>query len=61
VEQLGGAAASLTRIVLIVLVAWLLVVVLQRVVGTLRERIASRLDDREAPSAPRPWIGCSAT
>lgn len=45
---LGGAAASLTRIVLIVLVAWLLVAVLQRVVGTLRERIASRLDDREA-------------
>ncbi len=47
-SSLGGAAASLTRIVLIVLVAWLLVVVLQRVVGTLRERIASRLDDREA-------------
>lgn len=47
-NSLGGAAVSLTRIVLIVLVAWLLVMVLQRVVGTLRERIASRMDDREA-------------
>ncbi|MCW5654203.1 mechanosensitive ion channel family protein [Hydrogenophaga sp.] len=46
--NLGGAAASLTRIVLIVLAAWLLVKLLHRAVRTLRERIASRLDDREA-------------
>ena len=46
--SLGGAAASLTRIVVIILVAWLLVLVLQRAVKTLRERIAARMDDREA-------------
>ncbi len=46
--SLGGAAASLTRIVVIILVAWLLVLVLQRAVKTLRERIANRMDDREA-------------
>ncbi|MGE0100053.1 MAG: mechanosensitive ion channel family protein [Hydrogenophaga sp.] len=46
--SLGGAAASLTRIVVIILAAWLLVIVLQRAVRTLRERIANRMDDREA-------------
>lgn len=46
--SLGGAAASLTRIVVIVLLAWLLIRVLQRAVKTMRERIASRMDDREA-------------
>jgi small conductance mechanosensitive channel len=46
--SLGGAAASLTRIVLIIVLAWLLLVVLQRTVRTLRDRIASRIDDREA-------------
>ena len=46
--SLGGAAASLTRIVGIILAAWLLIIVLQRAVRTLRERIASRIDDREA-------------
>jgi small-conductance mechanosensitive channel len=46
--SLGSAAASLTRIVFIVVGAWLLVVVLQRAVRSLRERIASRLDDRES-------------
>ena len=46
--SLGGAAASLTRIVVIILLAWLLIRVLQRAVKTMRERIASRMDDREA-------------
>jgi small conductance mechanosensitive channel len=46
--SLGGAAASLTRIVGIVLAAWLLIIVLQRAVRSLRERIANRIDDREA-------------
>lgn len=45
---LGDAAASLLRITLIVLFAWLLVSVLQRAVNTLRLRIEGRLDDREA-------------
>ena len=47
-DSFGGAAASLTRITFIVLGAWLLVAVLQRAIRTLRERIASRLDDRES-------------
>lgn len=47
-SSLGGAAASLTRIALIVLAAWLLVSVLQRMLRALRERIASRIDDRES-------------
>ena len=46
--SLGGAAASLMRIVLIIVMAWLVLVVLQRTVRTLRDRIASRIDDREA-------------
>ena len=47
-ESFGGAAASLTRITFIVLGAWLLVAVLQRAIRTLRERIASRLSDKES-------------
>jgi small conductance mechanosensitive channel len=47
-ESMGGAAASLTRITFIILGAWLLVTVLQRTVRTLRDRIASRLDDAES-------------
>jgi moderate conductance mechanosensitive channel len=46
--SLGGAAASLTRIAGIILAAWLLVIVLQRAVRSLRERISNRIDDREA-------------
>lgn len=46
--SLGGAAASLTRITFIVLGAWVLVMVLQRAVRTLRERIAMRMDDAES-------------
>jgi moderate conductance mechanosensitive channel len=45
---LGIAAASLLRITLIILFAWLLVSLLQRGVNTLRARIEGRLDDREA-------------
>ncbi|MDP2262160.1 MAG: mechanosensitive ion channel family protein [Hydrogenophaga sp.] len=44
----GGAAASLLRITLILILAWVLVSVLQRGVNTLRLRIEGRLDDREA-------------
>lgn len=46
--SLGGAAASLLRITLILILAWLLVSILQRAVNTLRLRIEGRLDDREA-------------
>lgn len=46
--SLGSAAISLSRIVLIVLVAWTAVLVLRRTIRTLRERIASRMDDRES-------------
>lgn len=46
--SLGGAAASLLRITLILVLAWLLVSILQRAVNTLRLRIEGRLDDREA-------------
>ncbi len=44
----GGAAASLMRITFIVVLAWVAVLLLQRAIRTLRMRIASRLDDREA-------------
>lgn len=46
--SLGSAATTLLRVTLIVVAAWLLVVVLQRAIRSLRTRIASRLDDREA-------------
>jgi len=45
---LGNAANSALRIVLILLAAWVLIRVLQRAIRGMRERIASRLDDREA-------------
>jgi small conductance mechanosensitive channel len=48
VGDLGGVARSSLRIVLILALAWILVAVLHRVVRTLRLRIASRFDDREA-------------
>ncbi|MEZ5663423.1 MAG: mechanosensitive ion channel family protein [Burkholderiaceae bacterium] len=47
-NSLGGAATSLLRIILIVLAAWLVTAVLQRTIRALRERVAGRLDDREA-------------
>lgn len=46
--SLGGAATGLLRITLIIVAAWVLVAVLQRGIRVLRERIAGRLDDREA-------------
>lgn len=45
---LGGAATTALRITLILIAAWVLIGVLQRTIRTMRERIASRLDDREA-------------
>jgi small-conductance mechanosensitive channel len=47
-SSLGGAATSLLRITLIMVAAWVLIGVLQRGIRVLRERIAGRLDDREA-------------
>jgi small-conductance mechanosensitive channel len=47
-DVMGGATTTALRIVLIVLAAWLLARVLQRAGRVLRERIASRLDDRES-------------
>ncbi|MDO8889884.1 MAG: mechanosensitive ion channel family protein [Hydrogenophaga sp.] len=46
--SLGGAATTLLRVTLIIVAAWVLVAVLQRAIRTLRERIASRMDDRES-------------
>lgn len=46
--SLGGVAAAMMRIVLIIALAWLVVMVLRRTVRTLRTRISDRMDDREA-------------
>ncbi|AOF85955.1 mechanosensitive ion channel family protein [Hydrogenophaga sp. RAC07] len=46
--SLGGAATTLLRVTLIMVAAWVLIAVLQRGIRTLRERIASRMDDRES-------------
>ena len=46
-QALGGAATSALRIAGIVVAAWLLIIVAQRAIRTLRIRIASRFDDRE--------------
>jgi len=45
---LGGAATVALRITLILIAAWVLIGVLQRGIRSMRQRIASRLDDREA-------------
>ncbi|TNF58129.1 MAG: mechanosensitive ion channel family protein [Burkholderiales bacterium] len=47
-SSLGGLATSLLRITLIIVAAWLLVAFLQRAIRLMRERVAGRLDDREA-------------
>lgn len=47
-QQAGPAAATVARILLIVALAWLLVVALQRAIRAFRLRIAARLDDRES-------------
>jgi small conductance mechanosensitive channel len=46
--SMGGAATTLLRVTLIIVAAWVLIAVLQRAIRTLRERIASRMDDRES-------------
>lgn len=46
--NMGGAATTLLRVTLIIVAAWVLIAVLQRAIRTLRERIASRMDDRES-------------
>lgn len=48
IGRFGGVVASSLRIVFILVAAWILVTVLQRLVKTFRIRIASRMDDREA-------------
>jgi moderate conductance mechanosensitive channel len=45
---LGSAATTALRITLILIAAWVLIGVLQRTIRSMRQRIASRLDDREA-------------
>jgi moderate conductance mechanosensitive channel len=47
-QGLGIAAVSFLRITVIVIGAWIVLRLAQRAVRTLRERIASRLDDQEA-------------
>jgi small-conductance mechanosensitive channel len=44
----GGAATVMMRVVIIIVAAWLLLMVMQRGITTLRERLASRMDDRES-------------
>jgi small-conductance mechanosensitive channel len=44
----GGAATVMVRVVIIIAAAWLLLMVMQRGITTLRERLASRMDDRES-------------
>lgn len=46
--EMHGPAASLMRIALIVLIAWIALMVLQRAIRGLRVRVAGRMDDREA-------------
>jgi moderate conductance mechanosensitive channel len=46
--SMGGAATTLLRVTLIIVAAWVLIAVMQRAIRTLRERIASRMDDRES-------------
>jgi small-conductance mechanosensitive channel len=48
IAGLGGMAATTFRISGILVVAWIVVAVGQRAIRTLRERIARRMDDREA-------------
>lgn len=45
---LGSAATTALRITLILIAAWVLIGLLQRTIRGMRQRIASRLDDREA-------------
>jgi small-conductance mechanosensitive channel len=47
-SRLGGAGTTALRVAVIVLLAWLAIVALQRTVRSFRIRIAARLDDREA-------------
>lgn len=46
--NLGSAAVTTLRIGAIMLVAWILIVVLQRLIRSFRRRIVERFDDREA-------------
>ncbi len=48
VTQWNQATHTLVRIALIVLVAWIVMALLQRAIRLFRQRIAARLDDREA-------------
>jgi len=47
-QSLGPWAASCLRIGLVLLLAWLLIALLQRAIRAFRERLAKRLEDREA-------------
>lgn len=47
-RELGTAATTTVRVLVIIVAAWVLVGVLQRTIRAFRERIAARFDDREA-------------
>ncbi|HUG21716.1 mechanosensitive ion channel family protein [Piscinibacter sp.] len=47
-DGLGTVVASATRIVLVIAIAWIAVVLLQRAIRTFRIRIAARMEDRES-------------
>lgn len=44
----GGVATVMMRVIIIIVAAWLLLMVMQRGITTLRERLASRMGDRES-------------
>jgi small conductance mechanosensitive channel len=47
-REMSGPVATVMRITMILLLAWIAKSLLQRAVGSLRKRVAERLDDREA-------------
>ena len=47
-DGLGTVAASATRIVLVIAIAWIAVALLQRAIRSFRIRIAARMEDRES-------------
>ncbi len=47
-NEMSGPAATVLRIAMILLLAWMAKTLLQRAVGGLRKRVAERMDDREA-------------
>ena len=47
-NEMSGPAATVLRLAMLLLLAWMAKTLLQRAVGGLRKRVAERMDDREA-------------